>query len=202
MRTVSLAILLLAQIVCCGPACAADTLARIKATGEIRLGYFESSAPFSSAGPDKSPAGLFGRSVPAHRGRDPAPARARAIEDDVGDAGARRPHRSGARRAHRHRVRHHDLVVRAPATGRLQHDDFHRRRKPPGGGRFRHQAHRGRGRQTHCGHPRHHDRSRAGGGARQRQGAGGGNQGGQPRAGIRHADRGEGGRVSLPTGSC
>jgi ABC-type amino acid transport substrate-binding protein len=57
MKLASFALLLLAQIVYCGPAGAADTLARIKATGEIRLGYFESSAPFSSAGADKTPQG-------------------------------------------------------------------------------------------------------------------------------------------------
>ncbi len=50
-------ITLLAQFICCGHAGAADTLARIKATGEIRLGYFAASAPFSFAGPDKSPHG-------------------------------------------------------------------------------------------------------------------------------------------------
>jgi ABC-type amino acid transport substrate-binding protein len=55
MKFASCALLLLAM--CCGPALAADTLARIKATGEIRMGYYESSAPFSSAGPDKSPQG-------------------------------------------------------------------------------------------------------------------------------------------------
>src|SRR6185295_2928460 len=42
---------------CCAQAGAADTLARIKTTGQIRMGYFEASAPFSSAGPDKSPQG-------------------------------------------------------------------------------------------------------------------------------------------------
>ena len=57
MRFASLALLLLAQMMCCGQACAADTLARIKATGEIRMGYFETSAPFSFTGPDKSPQG-------------------------------------------------------------------------------------------------------------------------------------------------
>jgi polar amino acid transport system substrate-binding protein/glutamate/aspartate transport system substrate-binding protein len=49
--------MLLAQLIYCEQAPAADTLARIKATGEIRLGYFETSAPFSSAGPDQSPVG-------------------------------------------------------------------------------------------------------------------------------------------------
>jgi ABC-type amino acid transport substrate-binding protein len=57
MRFASLALLLLAQLTCCAQALAADTLARITTTGEIRLGYFESSAPFSSTGPDKSPQG-------------------------------------------------------------------------------------------------------------------------------------------------
>ena len=56
MRFTSFALLLLAQM-CCGQAAAADTLARIKATGEIRMGYFETSAPFSFIGPDKSPQG-------------------------------------------------------------------------------------------------------------------------------------------------
>jgi len=36
---------------------AVDTLARIKANGEIRLGYFTTSAPFSSQGPNKTPEG-------------------------------------------------------------------------------------------------------------------------------------------------
>ncbi len=54
MRFASFALLLL---MCCGQAAAADTLARIKATGQIRMGYFETSAPFSSIGPDKSPQG-------------------------------------------------------------------------------------------------------------------------------------------------
>ena len=57
MRFASFVLLLLAQMMCCGQACAADTLARIKATGQIRMGYFETSAPFSSTGPDKSPQG-------------------------------------------------------------------------------------------------------------------------------------------------
>lgn len=57
MRIASIALLLLAQMMCWGQACAADTLARIKATGQIRMGYFEASAPFSSTGPDKSPQG-------------------------------------------------------------------------------------------------------------------------------------------------
>ena len=49
--------LLLAQTLFCGQANAADTLARIKASGEIRMGYFETAAPFSSTGPDKAPQG-------------------------------------------------------------------------------------------------------------------------------------------------
>ncbi len=57
MRFTSFALLLLAQMMFCGQAGAADTLARIKATGEIRMGYFETSAPFSFIGPDKSPQG-------------------------------------------------------------------------------------------------------------------------------------------------
>jgi ABC-type amino acid transport substrate-binding protein len=57
MRFASFALLLLAQLICCGQASAADTLARIKATGQVRMGYYETSAPFSSAGPDKSPQG-------------------------------------------------------------------------------------------------------------------------------------------------
>jgi len=57
MRFASFALLLLAQLMCGGQAGAADTLARIKATGQIRMGYFETSAPFSSTGPDKSPEG-------------------------------------------------------------------------------------------------------------------------------------------------
>ncbi len=48
---------LLALVVCSGPANAADTLARIKASGEIRLGYYATSAPFSYAGADKVPQG-------------------------------------------------------------------------------------------------------------------------------------------------
>jgi ABC-type amino acid transport substrate-binding protein len=57
MRTASFALLLLAQLMCCGQAPAADTLARIKSTSEIRMGYYETSAPFSSIGPDKYPQG-------------------------------------------------------------------------------------------------------------------------------------------------
>jgi ABC-type amino acid transport substrate-binding protein len=50
-------IMLLAQFTCYGNAGAADTLARIKANGEIRMGYFGTSQPFSFTGPDKSPQG-------------------------------------------------------------------------------------------------------------------------------------------------
>lgn len=50
-------ITLLAQLACHGNAGAADTLAKIKSSGEIRMGYYAASAPFSSAGPDKSPQG-------------------------------------------------------------------------------------------------------------------------------------------------
>jgi len=49
--------MLLAALACSGYVSAADTLARIKANGEIRLGYFAASAPFSSVGKDKSPQG-------------------------------------------------------------------------------------------------------------------------------------------------
>lgn len=57
MRLASLALVLLAQMMYCGQSCAADTLARIKTSGQIRMGYYETSAPFSSAGADKSPQG-------------------------------------------------------------------------------------------------------------------------------------------------
>ena len=57
MRFTLFAVLLLAQMIGGGQAGAADTLARIKATGEIRMGYFETSAPFSATGPDKTPEG-------------------------------------------------------------------------------------------------------------------------------------------------
>jgi ABC-type amino acid transport substrate-binding protein len=50
-------LVLLAQTMSCGQAFAADTLARIKETRQIRLGYFEGSAPFSATGADKSPEG-------------------------------------------------------------------------------------------------------------------------------------------------
>jgi glutamate/aspartate transport system substrate-binding protein len=56
MRT-TLVIALLAQFIWCADASAADTLARIKSSGEIRLGYFAGAAPFSSIGPDNSPRG-------------------------------------------------------------------------------------------------------------------------------------------------
>jgi ABC-type amino acid transport substrate-binding protein len=48
---------LLAALACAGHAGAADTLAKIKANGEIRLGYFAASAPFSYVGNDKTPQG-------------------------------------------------------------------------------------------------------------------------------------------------
>lgn len=48
---------LLALVVCSGQASAADTLARIKTSGEIRMGYYATSAPFSYAGADKVPQG-------------------------------------------------------------------------------------------------------------------------------------------------
>ena len=57
MRFTSCALLLLLQLAWCGPAGAADTLARIKATGQIRMGYYENSAPFSFSGPGKPPQG-------------------------------------------------------------------------------------------------------------------------------------------------
>ena len=57
-------IILFAEIACCGHAGAADTLARIKAGGEIRLGYFTGSAPFSFAAADKSPQGICARGCP------------------------------------------------------------------------------------------------------------------------------------------
>jgi ABC-type amino acid transport substrate-binding protein len=50
-------ITLLAAFAWHGHAGAVDTLARIKANGEIRLGYFTTSAPFSSQGADKAPQG-------------------------------------------------------------------------------------------------------------------------------------------------
>src|SRR3954464_9627191 len=50
-------ITLLAGFACAGHAGAADTLAKIKANGEIRLGYFAASAPFSYVGTDKTPQG-------------------------------------------------------------------------------------------------------------------------------------------------
>lgn len=50
-------IALAAALACHGHAGAADTLARIKSSGEIRLGYFATSAPFSSAGANKTPEG-------------------------------------------------------------------------------------------------------------------------------------------------
>lgn len=50
-------IMLAAALACQSLAGAADTLARIKASGEIRLGYFTTSAPFSSVGANKVPEG-------------------------------------------------------------------------------------------------------------------------------------------------
>jgi len=49
--------MLFAGLACTGHVGAADTLAKIKANGEIRLGYFAASAPFSFVGADKSPQG-------------------------------------------------------------------------------------------------------------------------------------------------
>jgi ABC-type amino acid transport substrate-binding protein len=49
--------MVLAGLACTDHAGAADTLAKIKANGEIRLGYFAASAPFSYVGTDKSPQG-------------------------------------------------------------------------------------------------------------------------------------------------
>lgn len=54
MRSTSFAFMLCAQALLWGQAGAADTLARVKATHELRLGYFETSAPFSFTGPDRS----------------------------------------------------------------------------------------------------------------------------------------------------
>ncbi len=54
----SLVLFLLLTIMACGTAVAADnTLSRIRTTQQIRLGYFEGSAPFSFTGPDKVPQG-------------------------------------------------------------------------------------------------------------------------------------------------
>jgi len=47
-------ILMLALALACAQAGAADTLARVKETHELRLGYFEGSAPFSFTTPDKA----------------------------------------------------------------------------------------------------------------------------------------------------
>jgi ABC-type amino acid transport substrate-binding protein len=53
-----LAFVLLVQTMPGGQAIAAgDTLARVKETRQIRMGYFEGSAPFSSTGSDTSPQG-------------------------------------------------------------------------------------------------------------------------------------------------
>jgi polar amino acid transport system substrate-binding protein/glutamate/aspartate transport system substrate-binding protein len=53
---IALVITLLAATVC-NQAGAADTLGTIKSSGAIRLGYYATSAPFSSTGADKSPQG-------------------------------------------------------------------------------------------------------------------------------------------------
>jgi ABC-type amino acid transport substrate-binding protein len=58
MKFALLAFVLLVQTMPCGQAIAADgTLARVKETSQIRMGYFEASAPFSSAGSGASPQG-------------------------------------------------------------------------------------------------------------------------------------------------
>ena len=58
MKTAFFIFILLVQTMSCGQAFAAgDTLARVKETREIRMGYFEGSAPFSATGTDKSPEG-------------------------------------------------------------------------------------------------------------------------------------------------
>jgi ABC-type amino acid transport substrate-binding protein len=58
MKLALLAFMLLAQTLPCGQAIAAEgTLARVNETRQIRMGYFEGSAPFSSTGTDKSPQG-------------------------------------------------------------------------------------------------------------------------------------------------
>ena len=58
MRFTPFAWLLLAQALICGQASAADTLARIRQTHELRMGYFEASAPFSFTGTDKAAQGF------------------------------------------------------------------------------------------------------------------------------------------------
>src|SRR5688572_1485276 len=57
MKSTFLIFLLLVETISCGQAIAADTLARVKETRQIRLGYFEGSAPFSATGADKTPEG-------------------------------------------------------------------------------------------------------------------------------------------------
>jgi polar amino acid transport system substrate-binding protein/glutamate/aspartate transport system substrate-binding protein len=58
MKFALLAFVLLMQTMLCGQAVAAEgTLAQVKETRQIRMGYFEGSAPFSSTGPDTSPQG-------------------------------------------------------------------------------------------------------------------------------------------------
>ena len=59
MRFAPFAFLLLVPTLMCGHAGAADTLARVKETHELRMGYFEASAPFSFTGPDKSAQGCI-----------------------------------------------------------------------------------------------------------------------------------------------
>ena len=57
MKSAPFILAVLLQAISCGHALAADTLVRVKETRQIRLGYFEGSAPFSSTGTDKSPEG-------------------------------------------------------------------------------------------------------------------------------------------------
>src|SRR5258706_212037 len=58
MKYALFAFFLVLNTMTCGQTMAAeDTLARIKETRQIRMGYFEGSAPFSSTGTDKSPQG-------------------------------------------------------------------------------------------------------------------------------------------------
>jgi ABC-type amino acid transport substrate-binding protein len=51
------AFMLIAYALVSGQACAGDTLARVKETHELRMGYFEGSAPFSFTASDKTPQG-------------------------------------------------------------------------------------------------------------------------------------------------
>jgi ABC-type amino acid transport substrate-binding protein len=57
MRFGRIAFMLLVCASACVPASAADTLGRVRQTHELRLGYFEGSAPFSFTGADKLPQG-------------------------------------------------------------------------------------------------------------------------------------------------